>query len=395
MVQPMLRPSIQAFPPELPRVILGGASAVDLDGMRIRDLEEARDFAFNYGYDLGLPAHRKQVIRGFEDALAFLQEVILEGSGIDIPPEFFELQDPLQLLLWASERPQNLRARWACSILRVMHTIFHIGHNFILRFLPEIQTQVFARYDRFLHQKEDGTWLLRGDYEVPLLAVERKENKDRVSILLKLLHKPENVAETIYDQIGIRLVAEDQVGVLMVLRFLLDHHVTMAAHTKPSRSRNRMFDLEALEAWMAKLPEGFQANRLSPEERARLCRSIGLRDVSDQGNPFSSKDYSAVQFTARTLIRLPGPAVPALERLQSNFRSIGKPELGDLLHIPELIQAQDEFTFFFAHEVQVMERAGFQNARSGPASHLEYKQRQRESARKRVLHGILREEVPC
>ncbi len=376
-------------------MILGGASAVDLDGLRIRDRAEARHFALNYGYDVTLPAHRAQVVRGFEDALAFLQEVVLEGSGIEIPAEFFDFEDPLELLLLASERPQGLRARWACSILRVMHTIFHIGHNFILRFLPEIQAQVFAKYDPFLKQLPDGTWLLKGDYEVPLVAVERKENKDRVSILLKLLHKPENVAETIYDQIGIRLVAEDQLGVLMALRFLLDHHVTMAAHTKPSRARNRMFDLEALEAWMAGLPEGFRAEALSQGERDRLCRSIGLRDVSDQGNPFSSKDYSAVQFTARTLIRLPGPAVPALERLQSDFRSIGKPELGDLLHIPELIQAQDEFTFFFAHEVQVMERTGFQNARHGPASHLEYKQRQRESARKRVLHGILREEVPC
>ena len=246
-----------------------------------------------------------------------------------------------------------------------------------------------------MQRQADGSWVLRGDYEVPLVGVERKESKDRLSILLKLLHKPENTSETIYDQIGIRFVAQDHIGVLMVLRFLLDHHVTMAAHTKPSRARNRMFDLEALEACLAGLPPGFDPADLGPAEREALCRTIGQRDVSDSANPFSAKDYSAVQFTARTLIRLPGPAVPALERLQSNFRAIGKPELGDLLHIPELIQAQDEFTFFFAHEVQVMENTGFQNARSGPASHLEYKHRQREAARRRVLHGILREEVPC
>jgi uncharacterized protein (TIGR04562 family) len=391
----MLPSEPQPFPPELPRVILGGGSAVDLEGLRIRDLAEARDFALNYGYDVSLPTHRNQVVGGYEDALAFLQEVILEGTGMEIPGEFQDLQDPLELLVWASERPQGLRARWACSILRVMHTIFHIGHNFILRYLPEIQAQVFARYDQFLHRKADGGWVLRGAYEVPLVAVERKESKDRLSILLKLLHKPENTSETIYDQIGIRFVAEDQLGVLMILRFLLDHHVTMAAHTKPSRARNRMFDLEALEAWMAGLPPDFDPGRLSAGEREELCRDLCLRDLSDGVNPFSSKDYSAIQFTARTLIRLPGPAVPALERLQSNFRSIGKPELGDILHIPELIQAQDEFTFFFAHEVQVMENEGFQNARSGPASHLEYKHRQREAARRRVLHGILREEVPC
>jgi uncharacterized protein (TIGR04562 family) len=383
------------FPPEVTRVILGGSSAVDLDGVDIREMEAARAFAFNYGYDVSIPTQRHQVVRGFEEALAFMQEVILENTGLEIPPEFFEIQDPLVLLLWASERPMDLRARWSCAILRVMHTIFHIDHNFILRFLPEIQAQVFARYDRFLHQKADGSWVLRGSYEVPLVAVERKENKNRLSILLKLLHKPENVAETIYDQIGLRLVAEDLLGVLEVLRFLLDHHVVMAAHTKPSRARNRLFDLAALEAWMEQLPPGFSPEASGSASRAEICRAIGISAKDDWENPFSSKDYSAIQFTGRTLIRLPSPAVPALERLQSNFAAIGKPELGDLLHIPELIQAQDEFTFFFAHEVQIMDRAGFQNARQGSASHGEYKQRKQEAARKRVLKGILREEVTC
>lgn len=383
------------LPPEVPRVILGGASAVDLDGVWLPDLASARAFALNYGYDLGIPAQRQQVVRGFEEALSFMQEVILEGTGLEVPPEFFSLDDPLQLLVWASDRPMDLRARWSCTLLRVMHTIFHIDHNFILRFLPEIQSQVFARYDRYLKRTEDGGWVLRGAYEVPLVAVERKENKNRLSILLKLLHKPENVAETIYDQIGLRLVAEDPVGVLEVLRFLLDHHVVMAAHTKPSRARNRMFDLAALDAWMDRLPDGFRPGPLGSPERAEACRAIALSAKEDWENPFTSQDYSAVQFTGRTLIRLPSPAVPALERLQSGFSSIGRPELGDLLHIPELIQAQDEFTFFFAHEVQVMDRSGFQNARQGPASHGEYKQRKREAARKRVLKGILREEVPC
>lgn len=390
-------PPIPPFPipPEVSRVILGGESAVDLDGVSLHDMEAARAFTLNYGYDVNIPAQRHQVVKGFEEALAFLQEVILEGTGLEIPAEFFEVQDPLVLLLWASERPMERRARWSCTILRVMHTIFHIDHNFILRFLPEIQSQVFARYDQYLVQREDGGWLLRGDYEVPLVAVERKENKNRLSILLKLLHKPENVAETIYDQIGLRLVADDLVGVLEVLRFLLDHHVVMAAHTKPSRSRNRLFDLAALERWLERLPAGFSPGPPGSASRAEACRAIALSAKEEWENPFSSKDYSAIQFTGRTLIRLPSPAVPALERLQSNFTSIGKPELGDLLHIPELIQAQDEFTFFFAHEVQIMDRAGFQNARQGPASHGEYKQRKREAARKRVLKGILREEVPC
>ncbi|MBI4912495.1 MAG: TIGR04552 family protein [Acidobacteria bacterium] len=384
-----------SLPPEIPRVILGGDSAIDLEGLHLGTEEEARTFALHYGYDMDSPPQRLQVVQGFEEALAFLEEVILEGTGMDIPEDISGLRDPLQLLLWASERPRSLRSRWACAVLRIMHTLFHIGHNFILRFLPEIQAQVFSAYDRHLVQREDGSWLLRGRYEVPLVAVERKQKKDRLSILLKLLHKPENVAETIYDQVGIRFVAEDRVGVLEVLRFLVDHHVTMAAHVKPSRARNLVFDLQTLSAWAEELPGDFQPAHLDAEERAALGRHLALESPRREDNPFSSKDYSAVQFTARTLIRLPNPAARTLERLQSDFAAIGKPELADLLHIPELIQSQDEFTFFFAHEVQVMEKAGFLNAREGPASHQEYKLRKREAARKRVLQGILREEVPC
>jgi uncharacterized protein (TIGR04562 family) len=134
----------------------------------------------------------------YEDALAFLEEIILEGTGIEIPGLFFELQDPMDLLIWSSQRPQDHRSRWSCAILRIMHTLFHLDNNVYLWFLPEIQQQIFDRFERFLIPTSDGKWMLKGRYEIPLLAFRRKESKDRVSMLLKLLHKPENVAESIY-----------------------------------------------------------------------------------------------------------------------------------------------------------------------------------------------------
>ena len=381
------------MPPEVTQVILGGGSPIDLDSLRIHSPGEAWNFALNYGYDMGVPVQRAAVMRVYEDAVDFLEAVVLEGSNLHVPFEVRDLQDPLDLLVWASDRPRNIRGRWSCAILRVMHTLFHVDHNVNLRFLPEIQRQVFSRYDQYVVCEEDR-WCLRGAYEVPLVAVERKENKDRVSMLLKMLHKPENVAETIYDQIGIRFVAEDQLGVLMVIRFLLDHHVLMPTHIKPSRSRNLMIDMEALAAWSEAIPPYFRIQDLGAEERRELSRTLALKSPGREQNPFSSKDYSAIQFTARTLVRLPSPATRVLETLQERLQTMGDTELADLVRIPELLQDQEEFTFFFAHEVQVMEQSGFQSSRSGPASHSEYKQRQRDAARRRVLQGILQEE-PC
>ncbi len=389
-----MKTSLFPLPTEVTRVILGGSSPIDQEGMFLPTMEAARDFALGYGYDVEIPHHRDHLVEVFEDALAFVEEVLLEGTGMDIPGEFFELQDPLELLVWASARPRDERAKWSCALLRVMHTLFHVDNNVYLRFLPDIQQQIFDRYERFLVPAPGGGWLLRGRYEVPLIGLKRKESKDRVSMLLKLLHKPENVAETIYDQIGLRFIAEDLLGVLLVIRFLLDHHILMANHVKPSRTRNLMVDLEELERWMASLPEGFDLAALDPGERARISERLTL-SARAEVNPFSSSSYSAVQFTARTLIRLPNPAAAILEKVQSRFQQVGRPEIGDLLHIPELIQEQEEFTFFFAHEVQVMERSGFESTVSGPSSHVEYKFRQREAVRKRVLQGIAPQEASC
>lgn len=395
MIDPMLRYPFFPLPPEITRVVLGGSSYIDQDGLQILDRASAREFALNYGYDVDIPHHRAHLVKVFEDALAFLQEVVLEGIDLDVPAEIVDLQDPLELLLWASERPRTTRARWSCALLRVMHTLLHVDNNVYLRFMPEIQRQIFERYDRFLVPTPEGGWLLRGQYEVPLLATRRKESKNRVSMLLKLLHKPENVSEIIYDQIGIRLVAEDLLGVLAILRFLLDHHVLSATHIKPSRSRNLMVDLQELEHWMDRIPPGFTLDQLDPQDRRELSAALTLKQFQSDVNPFSSSSYSAVQFTVQTLIRLPSPAVNALEQIQDRLQAMGRPETGDLLHIPELIQEQEEFTFFFAHEVQVMERTGFESIVSGPASHAEYKLRQRAATRKRVLQGIAPQEAPC
>ncbi len=387
----MPRAPLFPLPPEATRVILGGESSIDLDGLNISDHHSAWAFARNYGYDLAIPHQRAHVVRVFGDALEFLNSSILDHRTDLIPPGVRDLQDPEDLLVWASLRPQEDLGRWACVILRVMHTLFHIDHNVNLRYLKDIQAQVFEPYDRFLVANDDGTWLLRGDYEVPLAAVERKQSKDRASMLLKMLHKPENVAETIYDQIGIRFVAEDRLGVLLVIRFLLDHHVLMPTHIKPSRSRNLLINMEALQAWTQELPEGFSLPVMGSLEREALCARLVPQHRADGGNPYMSQDYAALQFTVRTLIRLPSPAVTALKKVSERLR----PEDAERARITELIQSQEEFTFFFAHEVQVMEPSGFQSASSGPASHGEYKQRQRDAARKRVLRGIKSQEAPC
>jgi uncharacterized protein (TIGR04562 family) len=176
---------------------------------------------------------------------------------------------------------------------------------------------------------------------------------------------------------------------LLALRFLIDHNVIQAAHIKPSRTRNLMIDIALLEEWIAQLPDAFSINSLSQAERQEICEKLAQRIGRPSVNPFSNRDYSALQLTVNTLVRLPGPSVPVLKKIQQVFNESGHPEISDHVHIPELIQAQEELTFFFAHEIQIMEREGFNSSLLGPASHSEYKRRQREVVRKRLLKELL------
>jgi len=377
--------------PEITRIVLGGQAFIDQDGLDLVTHGSASDFVVNYGFDPDNPHQRTQMARVFRDALKFMKEDILEGTGLQIPAKVARPKDPLDLLMWASKKSRDEIALWSCAMLRVMHTLLYIDSNVFLRFLPVIQRQIFERYEKYLVRRGDA-WLLKGDFDIPLVDVERKESKNRNSMLLKLLHKPENVAETIYDHIGIRIVAGDLLDVLLVLKFLIEHNVFQAAHIKPSRTRNLLIDVAELEEWMRGLPKDFSVKALSPEERQVITGRLAQKVGRPAANPYSSNDYSALQFTVNSLVRLPGPGAQALEKMQAALQERGLGDLAKELHISDLIPDQDEFTFFFAHEVQLMEKTGFENSRMGPASHLEYKHRQREAVRRRVLRGILPQE---
>ena len=374
--------------PDVAQVILGGSPFIDKDGLNIPSPEQARDFALGYGYDMDQPHRRAIIRRTLDDALAFLEDIVLEGTGLAIPRELAELDDPLELLTLASAWPRDEMARWSCAVLRVMHTLLYIDNNIFLRFLPEIQQQIFDRYDRYLVIGKNGGWMLSGKYEVPLIDVKRKEGKNRNSMLLKLLHKPENVAETIYDYVGMRIVAEDLLDVLRVVKFLIEHNVFQAANIMPSRTRNLMVDVALLEEWAAGQPVDFSTASLTKAERQAIAENLAHRVGRPSVNPYSGSDYSALQFTVNTLIRVPGPGASALQEALRAMQERGaQGEAGRRL-ITDLIKFQEEFTFFFAHEVQIMEKTGFNNSRMGPASHVEYKRRQREAVCKRVLRGI-------
>lgn len=346
--------------------ITQGVSPIDLQGLALRSPEDARQFAREYGYDIEQPGVLDYLRGIHQEALGFVCAQFLSPAQQQlIPPYLIQLEDPLELLLMASRsahRADPLRL-WACTLLKVMHGLFYIDNNLKLRHFETIREQVFASLDEVLIEREGCSYLSDGQLELPLVQVERKRNKGRHSILLKLLQKPEYVAADIHDHLGLRLTLGTRVECLLALELLRRAHLISASNLEGSRTRNTLVDLDAAKQvftrWRALLErsEGYPQALLQQmdEELAALAQEPQQRD-----NPHSAAAFHSLQLTVRKMIQLP-------------------PDAG----------SEAGCRFFFAYEIQLLDAASLAQSQQGEASHEAYKLRQVETARRRVFGAEL------
>lgn len=350
------------FPWETLRSIIGGRSAIDVPGLHVHDEQSAEEFLLCYGFDFSRSAHRVELEELRRDALDFLNDALLDPQE-KIPTEIFAASDPRELLVWASTDYGSTQQLWACAVLRVAHTFAHSRSYFAERYGDEIRRQIVARFEPHLREEEGQTFLGIG-IDLPLDEFEIKPPKPVASVAMKLLHKVENVAEDIFDRIGVRFITRTRFDALLVVRYLREHNVFMFANVKPSRSRNTLIDVDWLQTFMEGVEGAVEAGELSPAERLAVVReAMANRDYPEPPqpgyNPYSAANYHSLQFTCRQMIRVPDDT------------------------------GRGEIRFFFPFEVQILDRASYELSRSGYASHEQYKARQRDAVRRRVLGPLV------
>jgi uncharacterized protein (TIGR04552 family) len=345
--------------------IANGVSAIDLGALALRNLHDARQFVREYGFDLDQPAAPALIRRAHQEAVAFIRCSFLqpEQAGL-IPPEVAEPEDPLHLLVYASQRGQLVDARrmWACAVLKVMHGIFYIDNNLKLRHFHAIRAQVFGTLDEVIRQDGDRYYLTDGDVCLPLLHYDRKDNKGRNSILLKLLQKAAYLAADIFDHLGVRLVFATRCECLLALRTLQRAHLLSVTNVDAERTRNTLLDLDAAKQIFCKYRAQLEHSSEYPlallrqmdEELAEIAQPQTRCD-----NPHSGSGFSSMQVTVRKMIH-----VQQVDAAPEQDYDVG---------------------FFFEYEIQLMDEASYQRSLSGPASHDAYKKRQLDTARTRVF----------
>ena len=194
---------------------------------------------------------------------------------------------------------------------------------------------------------------------IPLKKFDIKSVKTSNSAITKLLAKPEAVAFTILDKVGFRVVTKHMCDVFRVMSYLTRHHIISTPHNIPDECNNTLYPISLFLESVESLTCG---QDISPEKvdillNERLNRAGNQAEYLRKHNSFSSEDYKFVKFINRRLIRVEVGGYP--------------------------------LSFFYPFEVQIVDYDNFVENLSGPSSHEEYKKRQRNHARVRILGRTL------
>ncbi|MDH3468301.1 MAG: TIGR04552 family protein [Gammaproteobacteria bacterium] len=325
------------------KAIIEDLSIIDSKGLDVDSLDEAGAFLLSYGFDDTIPTERDELESIRTESIAFLEEVLLK-DGERILPSVRNQSNVRQLLVWASKNDGLERTKWSCALLRVMHTFAHCGSYLTEYYDSQIRNQILDQILAHIRQVEDKKFM--GDIEI--VHFESRPVKSRRSVVLKMLHKVENVSTEIFDWFGIRIVTRDRLDAIRVLDYLIRHNVGMLANIKASRSRNTLLDVDQLKKhWSG---TGDLEKLRSKIATLNYPKSTGNR----YNNSYSGPNYHSIQFTCRHRVRIDDPGGRQLR-------------------------------FFFPYEVQILDAENFKRTRSGRTSHAHYKKRQLAAARRRVL----------
>jgi uncharacterized protein (TIGR04562 family) len=343
---------VYRFPWQTLEAMVEGRSAIDLTGLRVSTREGALDFLRAYGLDPDDPLDDAELQTISGQARHFIEDVLLPWEGLSGLPTELPSTYP-ELLLLASTPDHPLRD-WACSFLKVSHAVAHARFSQDPTLLEAARAQIFERFSAHIKAGHARLIVTDGEVSIPLVRCDFKPHKPWESLVLKLLHKVDNVAQEVYDHLGVRFVTPDKAYALLLLKYLRSNNVFAYPNVKPSRSVNTLVDMAAFRSRFEELEEAYHQGELTFREFTGAVHQLGAPAQREhERNPHSAATYQTMQFTARALVRV--------------LREGG-------------VQRA-----FIPFEVQIMDEAAYLHNQGGEAAHHAYRVRQRLAVCRRVF----------
>lgn len=392
---------------EMLDVVVGGKSALDTKNFLgpMSNIEQVNQFLKGYGLDPNDHVTKAELFGNFQEAIQFIKRYFLkegnpDGLDLRLPNSLLMISDISQLFLMATDdTPQKKEDKlWAEIILKVMHTIMHADKDLRSNYFNIVQTQIFDRFYKYIFRSDDDKLFLGikgSEMVVPLVDFETKSKKTRESVIIKLLHKAENVAEELFDRVGVRFVTNSRFDTLRVIRFLLEKNIVIPHNNKPSRAINTMIDLPKFKEAHQGVVKMALRNNLSEDRfvsaMERAIQECHFQNESSDRNKHTSKSYQSIQFTCRQLIEYKNPFLQEfneLRRIAKGLASEDNELARRVLNMDISLVARD-IRFFYPYEIQIVDSDAFRENSQGEASHQEYKRQQVQSAMKRIFKAMI------
>lgn len=348
--------------------VVGGHSSLDIPRLHIHSLEAASAFISGYGFEITNTQHVEKLWDYHRRALVFMQDK-LKISLSELPPELAErreLGDIRKLLVYASNVSfeQKIYQKWACAILRCMHVFVHAESDLFSVFTEQIQAQIIhpieaaVKYDGVRHKPYLQSITEGQQEQIDLVEFEAKPFKTSSSTAVKLLAKKDALAMKIFDKLGVRFITESLFDTFQVVRFLVRENIISFPHIMSDQSSNNLYPVDEFLkvcADLAQRLDTLDSNSIQKAFDEHLKTLYGSEKFFRKENIFSGNDYRFIKFICRKLIRIPN------------------------------VQGGGELSFFFPFEVQILDQHSHESHATGDSSHLAYKERQREAARRRLF----------
>ncbi|OQW51544.1 MAG: hypothetical protein A4S09_09950 [Proteobacteria bacterium SG_bin7] len=343
--------------------MLQGLSAIDIPRLNILNIEEAHRFLSAYGYQWENERDRDQLWSIHRQAVILLREVLLEDEEKipDVLSDPNQLQHLGYLLVYASTDPRanNEFQRYSCALLRIMHVLVHLKNDLSSVFLDQIQSQITKPFKDHIVEVPgvQGMTLGRGNDQIKLYKFEVKPVKTSTSAVIKLLANRTYLVPYVMDRVGIRCVSKGVYDAFRVVRYLVSSNLVSFPNNLPDQARNTVYPTNLFLELMDELKKaGREFDGVIIEEalKKKLTDSLERAQYKEKYNAFSGAEYRSIKFINRRRIS---------------------------------VTSEDghKFSFFYPYEVQIMDHETYLKTLSGPMAHSKYKERQIESARKRVL----------
>jgi uncharacterized protein (TIGR04562 family) len=390
------------------QVVCGGKSSLDARNYltEIFDQDQVYHFLNGYGFDMTSPIESAELFGIYQESLQFIKRYFLQDNDQDglpfsVPNFLFSITDMAEVFLTATGKSIQKRSiedsLWAGVVLKVMHTILHADKDLRYRYFNVIQTQIFDRFYKYISRDESGQLHLKTEngQSIKLYDFQTKSKKTRDSIIIKLLHKQENVAEELFDRIGLRFITYSKIDALRVIKFLYSNHVVVINNIKPSRSQNTLVDLKKFKSESFELIKRSFRENMSESDFVKQLESVVEKcpfenqSSKTDKNLHSSNDYKAIHFTGRQLIKYRNPFIGQFnEAKKLAIKDQGSDLAKKILELDTTSISRD-VRFFYPFEVQITDKASHQTNTQGEASHQEYKKAQVRSAMIRIFKPLL------